>query len=141
MKVSRVVNIMRALSTTARTRQFGALVKEFERRFHSEWAHYGLARDLCHPFEPLPANIPVTVRALQDSDVPYLLSMNAPGISDRGPYVRMRRLNFLKRNIGQCYVAVTEEGTPCYMQWLIGARQNKEIQEYFDGIFPVLNPN
>ena len=50
----------------------------------------------------------------------------------------MHRLNFLNTNIGTCYVAVTEEGAPRYMQWLMGASQNDGIQEYFDGIFPVL---
>jgi GNAT superfamily N-acetyltransferase len=138
MNVQRFTNSFKALLTTMRTGKFGALRREFERRFHSKWTHYGLCRDLRRPFEPTAAKIPITVRALQQSDLPYLLSMDAPEISERGPYVRMHRLNFIHARIGTCYVGITEDGIPCYMQWLMGSSQNEAIQAYFKGIFPAL---
>src|SRR6266705_1321601 len=141
MNVQWFTNSSKAFVTTVRSGKLGVLLREFKRRFHSRWTHYGLCRDLHQPFEPTAAKIPITVRPLQQSDVPYLLSMNAPGISERGPYVRMHRLNFLQACIGTCYVAVTEDGRPCYMQWLMGSSPNREIQDYFRGIFPVLAPD
>ncbi|MBI5931114.1 MAG: GNAT family N-acetyltransferase [Chloroflexi bacterium] len=141
MSLTRFKTFSKALLTSLRTGQFKALLKEFRRRIYSDWTHFGLARDLTQPFEPAPAKIAVTIRPLKDSDVASLLAMDAPGISDRGPYVRMHRLNFLQANIGTCYVGVTDDDTPCYMQWLMSAKENDAIQAYFHGIFPVLEPN
>lgn len=141
MNLARFKTLFKALLTSLRTGQFKALLKEFRRRFYSDWTHFGLARDLTQPFEATPAKIPITIRPLKDTDVPGLLAMDAPGISDRGPYVRMHRLNFLNEHIGQCYVAATEDDTPCYMQWLMSAKENEAIQSYFHGIFPTLQPN
>jgi RimJ/RimL family protein N-acetyltransferase len=141
MNLHRLTNLFKAIITSIRSGQIRVLVKEARRRFYSQWTHYGLCRDLTQPFQAPNAKIPLTIRALEEGDVPELLDMKAPGISARGPYVRMHRLNFLKEKIGTCYVAVTEDGHPCYMQWLIGASQNDQIQEYFKGIFPALAPD
>jgi|ERR1041385_2996420 GNAT superfamily N-acetyltransferase len=117
-----------------------ALVREIKKRTKSERLHYGLSRDLCQPFRNPSAKVSITVRPLHNDDIPILLDLDATQLSDRGPYVRMHRLDFIEAGFGTCYVGVTEN-EPCYMQWLIPAAYNTEIQKYFHGIFPVLKPD
>ena len=98
-------------------------------------------RDLDVPFDPPEAKIPIAIRPLRDDDLPKLLGLDYTTMSERGPYVRMHRLNFADRGIGICYVAATVDDEPCYMQWLIPATQNADVKDYFHGIFPSLEPD
>jgi GNAT superfamily N-acetyltransferase len=124
-----------------RHRNVTVLAHEFQRRLFSERLHYGLVRDLGVPFDPPEAKIPIAIRELRTGDLPTLLGLDAASMSERGPYVRMHRLNFAGRGIGRCFVAVTDDDEPCYMQWLIPSSQNAEVKQYFHGIFPWLGPN
>jgi RimJ/RimL family protein N-acetyltransferase len=129
----------RAVLAGVRSGEVGVLAREAQRRFHSDWRHFGLRRDLEVPFQGPRAKIELTIRELQPDDVPKLLDMRAAQMAPRGPYVRMHRLRFLRQGIGTCYVAArTEDDEPCYMQWLMGAADNDRIAAYFDGIFPRL---
>jgi len=139
--MKRLLNLANAFLASIRSGDVRVVANEFRRRLWSEWTHYGLARDLEEPFRAPDAKIPLEIRTLRDSDLPRLLGMNADYVSDRGPYVRMHRLNFVGKSIGTCYVAVTEGDEPCYMQWLMGAHENDAIQRYFKGIFPILAPD
>ena len=134
----RLGNLARALLASARARQPRGLAHEVRRRFHSNWLHYGLRRDLTEPFVAPSAKIPLTIRPLRPSDLPVLLGMDTEQMSERGPYVRMHRLNFSQESIGQCYVAATQSDEPCYMQWLMPGSDNPRIEKYFHGIFPTL---
>jgi GNAT superfamily N-acetyltransferase len=134
-------NFFVAVATNFRSGGLQALLREFKKRYKSERLHYGLARDLNQPFQNPSAKIPVAVRPLRDEDIPKLLGLDAVQLSDRGPYVRMHRLNFIEVGIGACFVGVTENDQPCYMQWLIPARDNTQIQKYFRGTFPILKPD
>jgi RimJ/RimL family protein N-acetyltransferase len=132
-------NLVRALMVGLRAREVGVLAHEFRRRLFSERLHFGLMRDLEVPFDPPQAKIPIEIRPLRRDDLPKLLDLDAEAMSDRGPYVRMHRLNFANRGIGTCYVGATDDDEPCYMQWLIPAAQNAEVKDYFHGIFPWLD--
>ncbi len=134
-------NFFVAVAANVRSGGSQALLREFKKRYKSEWLHYGLARDLSQPFRNPSAKIPIAVRPLRDEDIPRMLGMEATQLSDRGPYVRMHRLNFIEVGIGTCFVGATENDEPCYMQWLIPARDNTKIQKYFRGIFPILEPD
>src|SRR5439155_6160806 len=132
----------RAVLTGVRAGELGVLAREVQRRFRSDWRHYGLRRDLEVPFEGPRAKIELTIREFRPDDAPKLLDMHAEQMAPRGPYVRMHRLRFLREGIGNCWVAArAEDDEPCYMQWLIGAADNERIAEYFDGIFPRLEPD
>ena len=139
--MKRLRNLLRAVATGLRAGELGVLRDELGRRLWSDWTHYGLARDLDVAFDAPDAKIPLEIRPLREDDVPKLLGMDADYVSDRGPYVRMHRLNFVGSEIGTCYVAATDGDEPCYMQWLMPARQNDRIKEYFKGIFPRLAPD
>lgn len=139
--MKRLVNLISAVFAELRSGQAREVANELRRRLWSDWTHYGLSRDLDAPFAAPDAKIPLEIRALQESDLPKLLGMNADYVSSRGPYVRMHRLNFAGQGIGACYVAVTADDEPCYMQWLMRASENDGIKRYFKGIFPVLEPD
>jgi GNAT superfamily N-acetyltransferase len=139
--MKRLSNLARAVVAGLRSGELRVLADELRRRVWSNWTHYGLSRDLDVPFEAPNAKIPLKIRTLRSDDVPKLLGMDADYVSDRGPYVRMHRLNFVDEGLGTCYVAVTDGDEPCYMQWLMPARQNDRIEGYFRGIFPRLEPD
>jgi len=134
-------NLFKAVTTGIRSGHFNVVAHELRRRLWSDWPHYGLARDLDVPFAAPDAKIPLQIRPLRDSDVPKLLGMSGDRLSDRGPYVRMHRLNFVREGIGTCYVAATDDDEPCYMQWLMLAPENTAIRSYFRNIFPTLDPD
>jgi RimJ/RimL family protein N-acetyltransferase len=132
----------RALYAGVRAGELGVLAHEARRRAWSDWRHYGLSRDLDHPFAAREAKVEIAIRPLRDDDVPKLLNMRDPQMAPRGPYVRMHRLRFLRVGLGTCWVAArVEDDEPCYMQYLIPASQNERIREYFGGIFPPLEPD
>jgi hypothetical protein len=116
------------------------LMKALHYRWGSNLLSFGLRRDLHIPFTAPQASIPITVRPLEERDIKSILDTEAPGISDDEREERKTRLQMLRAGIMTCYVAVNDEDTPCYMQWLIGPEQNDKIQAYFKGIFPRLEP-
>jgi GNAT superfamily N-acetyltransferase len=136
--MNRLRNLAGALFAGIRDGHVHVLARELRRRLWSDWTHYGLSRDLDVPFVAPDAKIPLAIRTLSEGDLPKLLGMNEPYVSDRGPYVRMHRLNFVGEGIGTCFVAVTDGDEPCYMQWLMRSSENDAITRYFKGIFPVL---
>jgi hypothetical protein len=114
------------------------LISVLKQRWDSETQSYGLRRDLAVPFNAPEASIPVSVRPLVDSDISSMLSLTAPGSTAEGREERRTRLQMLQNGITRCYVAVTENDKPCYMQWLIGPELNDKMQTYFKGIYPRL---
>jgi GNAT superfamily N-acetyltransferase len=139
--MKRLRNLVNAVFAGIRSGHVRVVLHELRRRLWSDWTHYGLSRDLAVPFAAPNAKIPLEIRTLRKSDLPKLLGMNEHYVSDRGPYVRMHRLNFVGESIGTCYVATTDGDEPCYMQWLMSAPENDGISRYFKGIFPALDPD
>ena len=87
------------------------------------------------------AGIPISIRPLENEDIPTIFDQNVPGITDEGIMWRERQMRLVKADIGTCYVAVTQDNDPCYLSWLFTAAQNGVLQEYFDGEFPILKPD
>lgn len=102
---------------------------------------FGLRRSLHEQFEPPRAKIPLHVRPFAPGDEEALFGHRRTG-TDPADEVEIRyRLEHLAADIPTPYVAVDETtGTPCYMQWLMGADQNEKIQAKSWG-FPVLARN
>lgn len=105
---------------------------------YSDSCSYGLCRDLTVPIDvPEPA-ISVTIRPIKRDDLPAFTEID-PGRHDRlSARHRAASARLLASDIETCYVAVTEEGTPCYMQYLILPSENDKVQAFFEGIFPRL---
>lgn len=112
------------------------LLKEFRKRIYSKSVSFGLQRDLNNEFLAPSAKIEIKVRPLRKEDVPVLLDTTTdPSIN---PRIIANQLSMVDANIPTCYVAVTADDKPCYMQWLIGYDENHKIQEHFNGVFPAL---
>jgi GNAT superfamily N-acetyltransferase len=108
------------------------------RRLHSDNSAYGLERDLTRSFQAPPAQMPLTIRPLTESDVESLLDLREHGISDDDLFQQIHQRELLATHLGTCFVAVVPDGRPCYMQWLIGADQTDEIEAVFHDQVPRL---
>ncbi|HJU09547.1 MAG TPA: hypothetical protein VJ728_01655 [Candidatus Binataceae bacterium] len=98
------------------------MLNELVNRLYSDDASYILRRDLMRPLEPRPAaRIPIRIRPLETNDLPAIIAE------------RPRRLPALRAGIPTCYVAVTSDGSLCYMQWLIQANQQDRLRPHFKG--------
>jgi GNAT superfamily N-acetyltransferase len=101
---------------------------------YSDSYAYGLFRDLTVRMHvPEPA-ILLTIRPIEQSDVQAFMEIDNHATRPAfGPRSRL-----LASDIQTCYVAVTEEGAPCYMQYLILPSENDKVQAVFEGLFPRL---
>jgi hypothetical protein len=99
-----------------------------------------LRRDLLTPFKAPAAKIPIAVRKVTDGDIPFLFpDPNADLPAPERKELAWRR-QMLKAGTPTCFVAVDQRnGTPCYVQWLLGAAQNATIEKL--GCFPALTPD
>ena len=98
------------------------MLKELADRLYSDQASYILRRDLAQPLLARPrARIPIRIRPMEPGDIPAILAE------------RPRRLPAIRANIPTCYVAAAENGSICYMQWLIKADQQDLLRPYFKG--------
>jgi hypothetical protein len=98
------------------------IFSELANRLYSDDTSYILRRDLARALVPRPvAKIPFRIRPMEARDLPRILAE------------RPRRLPALRANIPTCYVATTEDGSICYMQWLIRANHQDRLRPYFKG--------
>ena len=105
-------------------------------RLYSVVQGYGLVRDLREPFQTPSPKIPITVRPLREKDIPIIFKRPVSGIKSEDFVERKRRMHLLKTNIGTCYVALTQEDRPCYVQWRLTSDQNEMIRAFFGGWYP-----
>jgi hypothetical protein len=109
--------------------------------FRSELIALGLRRDLDVPFPAPAAKIDLTVRPMVDRDREILFDLDTPGISGEERELRKSRSELAAEGVGTPYVAVTADGEPCYVQWLLRPDENEQLREYFNDIFPRLRPD
>lgn len=105
--------------------------------YHYFW-RFGLRRTLAQAIDPPRAKIPLSIRPYRPGDEKALFGHRDPK-ADPGDAVEIGyRLDHLEADIPTPYVAIDETtGTPCYLQWLMGADQNDKIQAKLWG-FPRL---
>ena len=108
-------------------------------RIRSDHEAYGFKRDLNLPHTAPEAAIEIDVRPICDKDVPRILGTGDESLTPEEKWERVRRLSLLEAGFGTCYVAVTSEDVPCYMQWLFSHEDNDFIQRYFHRCFPPLD--
>lgn len=98
----------------------------------------GLMREMSLPFPAPQALIPISIRAARPEDVHRMLDGTEPGISPEERRDRASRLHLYEAGFSGCYVAVTAEDAPCFIQWLIPATENRLLHTSFGGLFPHL---
>lgn len=97
---------------------------------------YGLRRDLSAAFTPPKAKIPISIRPLAAADLPKLLRITPETTPEDRMEITWRRA-FAEKHLAGGYVAIDErDGSPCYVQWLFGAKDNAFVQSL--GGFPRL---
>jgi len=139
-RFSSILESLRAALSLIRHGHAGEVIRELRRRLYSTRRSYCLLRDLSVEFPSPQAKIAIAVRRLEEEDVPAILDVSRRQTgSDRS--ARMRRLRLIEYGIPTCYVAVTSDGTPCYLQWLMGHEQNERIRTFFGGEYPRLDRN
>lgn len=99
---------------------------------------YCLRRNLTVPYPVPPAKVPLIVRELQPEDLPALFDSGGSALELHD--LRSRK-EFVRVHPNRCFVAVTQERTPCFMQWLITPEENEKNREYFGGFYPWLAPD
>lgn len=119
-------------------RQIGAILAT--KVWYAEQA-VGLMRDVSLPFPVPQALIPISIRAALPDDVRRILDVAEPGVSLEERRDRASRLHLYDAGFSCCYVGVTAEDTPCFIQWLIPAMENRLLQKSFGGMFPDLEAN
>ena len=102
---------------------------------------WGCAGTYLVPFEAPAATIPISIRLLREDDIPHLIGTDDPTLSGTGRLERLNRLNMIRAGFKSCYVAVTADDSPCYMQFLIGPDENDLLRTHFRGLYPTLTPD
>lgn len=136
--------MMQRIQSTAQLLKSGEWEDLFQagrEHLRSESKAFGLRRDITVPFPAPDAMLPITVRPIRESDVETLLEAGADEMSGEAQRERLIRLRMIEAKLPTCYVAVTEDDEPTYMQWLIGPEDNDKIQEIFGDRFPRLQPD
>lgn len=111
------------------------IARRLEQGIYSGSRRYGLRRDLTVPLETPKAKIPIEIRPLQLEDLEILLPI---ACAEHAEIAARRRLVALLPT--GCHVAVDlRTNTPCYMQWLVGHKDNPRIRKV--GGFPDMKPD
>jgi hypothetical protein len=110
--------------------------RELRKRLHSTATSFALKRDLSEPFRQPEAKIKIRIRPFHPDDLDYLLGHGL--VQQIDPRLDSNQRSLAKSGLSQGYVAVTSEGHPCYMQWLISSDQNDQMLRYFKGVFAPL---
>jgi GNAT superfamily N-acetyltransferase len=127
---------VRKLSQLLRTRRYGAIRLLAGRWLWSTTEAVAMRRAVDPPLPVPRAMIPIRVRPLQAADHAAFTDLAAAGPNDDDVLVRINAAHLLASGLGTCYVAETEAGDPCYMQYVIDASQNALLEEVFDGLVP-----
>lgn len=130
-------DILRLLKSDAGRRKLGHAVRM---RVSSRRQAIGLRRDLGALFTIRPAKIPLDVRPMRSGESLPLIA-DVAGLDPRAAQERVDQRLLVDAHIPTCWVAVDGDGVVCYMQWLIAARDNARIRQWWGDLFPVLQPD
>ena len=109
-------------------------------RLGSEKVSLGLVRDVSIPFAAPAAKMQLDVRPRRPGEELNFLSLNANAQAGDASFALVER-RLLDAGIGTCWVALTADGAPCYMQFLLTERDNPGIRALWgDFFFPHLGP-
>lgn len=104
------------------------------RGFWSTKMWYGLKKDLTARHETPVSLADFTVRPIAPGDAERLLREDDG--DDLHQILHQRRL--LAADVPTCWVAVLDDGEPCFMQWLITPADNQRLADAFGAEFPQL---
>jgi ribosomal protein S18 acetylase RimI-like enzyme len=115
--------------------------RELQRRLYASELDYGFEYDLTTHFPvPIP-DIPVVIRELTTREVDIILNIHNGVMNFEELRERLERLLFHEAGIKTGYVAVTLDGAPCAICWLIWPKENQALKTFFRNRLPELQPD
>jgi hypothetical protein len=97
------------------------VIRRMSKLVYSTTDNYVLRRDLSVALRERPkAKLPITVRPLEPGDVRQIIAERPEGLI----------LGVLRAGLPQCYVALTDKGEVCYMQWLIAPESKRALRDF-----------
>jgi hypothetical protein len=132
----------------SKIRQYGRILAGgnvrpiFEDLSRWAWSHdraVGMERDLTLSFEPPAARVPIEVVRLDNAHAVRLFSEE--GLDTSSVLDMESRRRFWEDGIPDAYVAIDEEGIPCFVQWAIPGEHAELVKSYFGDGFPELRPD
>lgn len=121
------------------TGEFEGVIALLRRWLYSDATATGLARSLETPIAARRPRQPLSVRPIApDEREAFTAIGDARG---EAALVRTNARHLLMTGIQTCYVAVMDDGTPVYMQFLIEPGQNGRLGDAFGDLMPPLAPD
>lgn len=102
----------------------GVIFRAVIQKIYSKRTSIGLKLDLTKELAKPISFVKLSVREFTEEDEKYFKEDNEN--------------TTLIKQLPKCYVAITEDGEPCFRQWTIDASHNKKIQEFWSNTYPVL---
>jgi GNAT superfamily N-acetyltransferase len=127
---------LRKLVWLLRARSFRVIVKLLQRWLWSDVTAYGLERSAAAPIPARKPRTAVTIRPIRPDEESAFT--RTPGATPEDTLVRVNARHLLATGLKTCYVAVTDEGAPCYMQYLVLPDENDRLENAFGGLIPAL---
>lgn len=100
------------------------VLKGLGKKIKSEKVLIGQKLDLTKELKKPRSFLKVSIRLYKDEDAIFFNEDNEN--------------TTLIKNLQKCYVAITEDGEPCFRQWILDASQNKKIKEFWGDSYPIL---
>lgn len=131
--MSAIPVVLRNNLALVRSGSVSVLADKLRTRLWSDQTFLAMRRDLTGDIKPPPAPVKFTVRPLEARDIPVLFEGPATpsDIDDRA-----QRRTWLDAGLPGCHVAVTEDDTPCFMQWVIGPAERDRVEDIFGPLWP-----
>jgi len=123
-KIKNKVKMFASMLKSGKLKDVFAIIKK---RTYSNIYFFMVKQDIhLIDFDNIPkARIDVTIRPYEDSDHKHFQNLD---LADK----------LLEAKIPTCYVAVTNEGIPCYRVWLFEPSQNNKTKAFFGYNYPKL---
>src|SRR5262245_61990450 len=116
--IQRVADKAREAAMLLRMGEGRFALRQIGRWAYSDRCSVGFRRDLSISVKTPEPRGPVTVRVLNSTEISTLLALE-PRMSGVEIHERLERVAFSRAHIATCYGAITANGVPCCMQWVI----------------------
>lgn len=130
---------VRKLLWLARAGKLGVVAASVRRWLYSDASGTGLQRGLETPIDARRPRHALTVRPIRSQE--QAVFTDTSGVHGDAALVRVNARHLFATELETCYVALVEDGAPCYIQFLVLPDQNGKFTEAFGELVPPLEPD
>ena len=134
--MKRLWNRLTVVAALIRSGRLSLVAAKLRRALWSEQRFIVFCRDLRREADTPLTAVKFELRPMQPGD--DVLLAGEP-VSAEDAEVRALRRSWIEGGLPGGYVAVLEDGSPCYMQWLLRAADNDSIHAFFGNSLPQLD--